>query len=328
MRCFAFLALIFTALSTQVVAQDPHAGHTTTSPAKPSTPPVATPDPHAGHTMQTTPPTDHTHSEHAAPPSSPEAGRDATLGAELPVGDAAPPAVVTDNAADRSYEAAAMARARQILADEHGGASNSKVMVNFLEYAAEEEGAYRWDLEAWRGGDIHRFVIKTEGDGVNGGSVESAEVQALYSRAVGRYTDIQAGVRYDFEPDGLAYATVGVETLLPCWFDVEAALFLSDHGDAFARFEGSYDLRLTQRLILQPRLELDFSAQNVATSEIGSGLSSGEFGLRLRYDVRRELAPYVGVNFEKSFGQTADFVRAAGEDSEDTSFVIGLRAWF
>ena len=328
MKRIALLALLSVTLSTPAVGQDPHAEHKTAPPAQPSAPPVTTADPRAGHSVQTTPPTDPAHAKHAASPSRPDAAGEATTGADLPVGNAAPPATVFDNAADRSYDADAMARSRQILVDEHGGASNSKVMVNILEYATEAEGAYRWDLEAWRGGDIHRFVFKTEGDGVNGDGTESAEVQALFSRAVGRYTDIQAGVRYDFEPDDLAYATVGVESLLPYWFDVEAALFLSEHGDAFARLEGSYDLRLTQRLILQPRLELDFAAQDVPTSAVGSGLSSGELGLRLRYDIRRELAPYIGLNFEKSFGQTADFARAAGEASEDTSFVIGLRAWF
>jgi copper resistance protein B len=328
MKRMTLLALLSVTPGTPAGGQDPHAGHKTTPPAQPSAPPVTTADPHAAHSEQTTPPADPAHADHAAPPSRPGAAGEASTGAELPVGNAAPPPIVLDNVADRTYDADAMARSRQILADEHGGAINSKVMVNILEYATEAEGAYRWDLEAWRGGDIHRFVFKTEGDGVNDDGTESAEVQALYSHAVGRYTDIQAGVRYGIEPDGIAYATVGVESLLPYWFDVEAALFLSEHGDAFARLEGSYDLRLTQRLILQPRLKFDFAAQDVPTSAVGSGLSTGELGLRLRYDIRRELAPYIGLSFEKSFGQTADFARASGEDPEDTSFVIGLRAWF
>ena len=119
-----------------------------------------------------------------------------------------------------------------------------------------------------------------------------------------------------FEPDGRAYATVSVESLLPYWFEVEATFDLSDRGDAFGRLEGSYDLRLTQRLILQPRVELELAAQDVPESGIGSGVSSAELGLRLRYDIRREFSPYVGVNFDKSFGRTADFARAAGEEPE------------
>jgi copper resistance protein B len=222
-----------------------------------------------------------------------------------------------------------MDRARGILAEEHGGRPVSKVMANILEYADADGGSgYRWDLEAWYGGDIHRFVFKTEGEGVGSDGATIAETQALYSRAVGRYTDVQAGLRYDLEPEGRAYATVSVESLLPYWFEVEAAAFLSDRGDAFGRLEASHDLRFTQRLILQPRVELELAAQDVPESSIGSGFSSAELGLRLRYDVRREFAPYVGVNFEWLLGQTAEFARAAGADDEEASFVMGLRAWF
>ena len=275
--------------------------------------PAVAQDPHAGHVM---------------PPPKPPA-EETGIGAALPVGNAPPPAAVVDSAADPFYGAAPMDRARAILADEHGGAAVSKVMANILEYANADDGSgYRWDLEAWYGGDIHRFVFKTEGEGAGGDGAQLAEVQALYSRAVGRYTDVQAGVRYDLEPEGRAYATVSVESLLPYWFEVEAAAFLSDRGDAFGRLEASHDLRFTQRLTLQARMELELAAQDVPDAGIGSGVSSGKFGLRLRYDIRREFAPYIGINFEKAFGQTADFARAAGEDEEETSFVVGLRAWF
>jgi copper resistance protein B len=269
-------------------------------------------DPHAGHVM---------------PP--PPAPAETATGAAQPVGDAPAPAVILDSAVDRFYGVGPMDRARGALAREHGGELISKVMSNILEYAAVDEGSgYRWDLEAWYGGDINRFVFKTEGDGAEGDGADFVETQALYSRAVGRYTDVQAGLRYDFEPDGRAYAAVAVESLLPYWFEVEAAAFLSDRGDAVARLEASHDLRFTQRLILQPRIELELAAQDVPDSRIGSGLSSAELGLRLRYDIRREFAPYIGVNFEKTFGETADFARAAGEDVEEASFVAGLRAWF
>ena len=271
--------------------------------------PAAAQDPHAGHVAPPTP--------------------EAATGASLAVGNDPPPATIPDSAADQVYGADPMNRARMILADEHGGAPISKVMANILEYATiDDDSGYRWDLEAWYGGDIHRFVFKTEGEGVGGDGPQLAEVQALYSRAIGTYTDLQAGVRYDFEPDRRAYATVSVESLLPYWVELEAAAFLSDHGDAFARLEASHDLRLTQRFILQPRVELELAAQDVPESGIGSGFSSAELGLRLRYDVRREFSPYIGVNFEWLFGQTADFAREAGADEEETSFVLGLRAWF
>jgi len=299
-------ALIAGALSLPAGAQEPHAGHQMSAPA----------DADNAKPITSTPDTD-------------DGVGEAATGAAQPVGSALPPAVILDSTADQFYDAAPMGRARDILANEHGGELISKVMANIFEYAAVDEGGgYRWDLEGWYGGDIHRFVFKTEGEGVWSDGAEQAEAQALYSRAVGRYTDVQAGVRYDFEPDGRAYATVAVESLFPYWFDAEAALFLSDRGDVFGRLEGSYDLRLTQRLILQPRIELELAAQNVPDVNIGSGISSGEFGLRLRYDIRREFAPYIGVNFERSFGRTADFARATGGDPEDTSFILGLRAWF
>ena len=300
MRVAAFLALL--PVSLLAVAQDPHAGHQM---------PPDTVDPHSGHVM-------------------PTGAGDAAEGtaAGLLVGNSLPPAVIKDNAADATYGTTPMARARDVLSDEHGGALVSKLMSNILELTmtSGEEG-YRWDVEGWYGGDLHRFVFKTEGAGL-GNEVDAAEMQALYSRAVGRYTDLQAGVRYDFEPNGVAYAAVGVETLLPYWFDVESALFLSERGDVFARLEGSYDLRFTQRLILQPRLELTLSAQDVPESDTGSGFSSAEVGLRLRYDMRREFAPYLGINFERSLSRTADLVRASGGEVSETTVVVGVRGWF
>lgn len=348
MKPAAFLALIPASLSLAALAQDPHAGHKPATPAVPvesTAPPRTSDDPHAGHQSPTTPvtpsPTDaDPHAGHRMPPpvSDPHAGHamssadDDAAGqpasaATLPVGDSSPPLAFEDNVADRLFGAAQMNRAREVLSGEHGGALISKVMGNIFELttASGDEG-YRWDVEAWYGGDLHRIVFKTEGEG--GDELEAAQVQGLYSRAVGRYTDLQAGVRYDFEPDGVAYATVGIESLFPYWFDVEGALFVSEHGDTFARLEGSYDLRFTQRLILQPRVELTIAAQDVAESSIGSGLSTAEIGLRLRYDIRREFAPYIGINFETRLGETADLARESGREVDDTSIVVGLRAWF
>jgi len=115
---------------------------------------------------------------------------------------------------------------------------------------------------------------------------------------------------------------------MPYWFDVEGAVFLSTKGEVLVRVEGTYDLRLTQRLVLQPRAELNFAAQDTAETRTGSGLSNAELGLRLRYEIRREFAPYIGVSFDRRFGGTADYARVAGEDVKATSFVVGVRAWF
>ena len=121
---------------------------------------------------------------------------------------------------------------------------------------------------------------------------------------------------------------MGVQSLLPYWFEVEGSLFVSTKGELLARTEGSYDIRLLQRLVLQPRAELNLSAQHSAETLTGSGLSSAEVGLRVRYEIRREFAPYAGVSWGKRFGSTADYWRAAGEASQSTTFLVGLRAWF
>lgn len=323
---------------------DPHAGHAMPEPPKASSPArptegaeasAAPADPHAGHAMPAQPaaPAD-PHAGHAMPaPADPHAGHTMApmeggqTAADLPVGNAPAPAVITDNLADQVFGSGRMQRARGILADEHGGSRVSKLQADLLEWAPNGD-RYSWEVEGWYGGDINRFVFKTEGEGQSREGVEAVEVQLLYSRAVARYTDVQAGIRYDLEPRSRAYATLAVDAMFPYWFEAEGSLFLSEKGDLLARVEGSYDFRLTQRLILQPRAELEFAAQDIPESQIGSGLSTGELGLRLRYEIRREFAPYIGVSYERAFGDTADFVRAHGEDAESTRFVVGLRAWF
>ncbi|MDP1630218.1 MAG: copper resistance protein B [Caulobacter sp.] len=246
------------------------------------------------------------------------------------VGDEPAPPVPTDFAADTVFDPAAMAAARAQLRMEHGGSTISKVMVNLAEVQVRDgENGYRWEGEAWIGGDLNRLVIKTEGEGGVSAGVEAAELQALYSRAVGPYFDLQAGLRQDLQSGPThTYATVGFEGLAPYWFETSGALFLSRKGELLGRLEGAYDLRLTQRWILQPRIETNVSSQDIPELQLGSGVSNVELGLRLRYEVKREFAPYVGVSFERKVGGTADYARALDGDVEATSFVIGLRTWF
>lgn len=176
---------------------------------------------------------------------------------EIPAGPPPPPP--RDHAADRFFDPAAMAAARATLRQEHGGMSLSQVMANLFEYQARARGGdgYRWDGQAWFGGDIDRFVLKSEGEGGRRGGLGSAEVQALYSHAIGPYFNVEGGVRQDFSPRARTYATLGVEGLAPYWVDVTGALFLSTQGEVLGRAEATYDLRLSQRLILQPRVELN-----------------------------------------------------------------------
>ena len=303
---------------------DPHAGHDMSTVAKPSSAPVDGPvclPEHAamGHCTATP----------AAQPMAMTAGH-GSGGTALPPGNTPAPAASEPTYADGVWGRDAMIGSRRMLRSEHGGGTFSQIMFNLAEVQVREgRDGFRWDGEGWFGGDINRLVIKSEGSGTFGEGPDDAEVQALYSRAIGPYFNLQAGLRHDFTPNpSPTYATVGFEGLAPYWFEVEGALFLSDQGDVLGRLEGYYDQRITQRLILQPRAEINLAAQDVPENGIGAGLSDIELGLRLRYEIAREFAPYIGVSWDRKLGDTADFARAAGEDPSSTSIVVGIRAWF
>ena len=251
-------------------------------------------------------------------------------GTALPAGDATAPIPPADHYADRFYPPAAMADAREQMMREQGGQAFHQVMFNLAEIQVRDgKDGYRWDGEAWFGGDINRLTIKSEGSGAFREGVESAEIQALYSRAVGPYFNLQAGVRHDIQPSPTrTYVTVGFEGLAPYMFEVSGAAFLSDKGDLLGRVEGYYDQRITQRMILQPRVELNLSAQDVPETRTGAGLADVELGLRLRYEIVRAFAPYVGVSYEARTGRSADFARDDGNDPTTTSFVAGLHFRF
>jgi copper resistance protein B len=252
-----------------------------------------------------------------------DAGAPAEAEPEIP--DTPPPPPAKDHAADRYYDPAVMAAARAQLRQEHGGTSFSMVMAK---YQARAGGGYRWDGQGWVGGDINRFVVRSEGEGSRRGGLDAAEIQGLYSHAIGPYFDLQAGVRQDVAPRARTYASVGFQGLAPYWFDVSGALFLSTQGQLLGRLESTYDLRLSQRLILQPRAEFNFAAQNSVETRTGSGLSNAELGLRLRYEITREFAPYIGVSWDRKVGKTADYARARGDDVGGASLVAGLRTFF
>ncbi|RAK61778.1 copper resistance protein CopB [Phenylobacterium hankyongense] len=266
----------------------------------------------------------------SAAPSMPgmDMSKGATPEAEAPIPQTPPPPAPTDHAADRYYDPASMAAARQVLRMEHGGMAVSQVMADIAEFQAGSGGGYRWEGQAWYGGDINRLVAKSEGEGTRRDGLDSAELQLLYARAVSPYVDLQAGVRQDFAPHARTYLAVGAQSLLPYWFDVEGAVFLSDKGEVLGRVDGYYDLRLTQRLVLQPRAEFNLAVQDTPETRTGSGLSDAALDLRLRYEIRHDFAPYVGVSYQRRFGKTADYARLAGQGAESTSFVVGLRAWF
>ncbi len=184
-----------------------------------------------------------------------------------------------------------------------------------------------WDSYFWIGGDDLKLRLEAEGEAL-GSNVESSEVRALLSWNVAQFWDLQAGLRYDFEPEGLAWATVGVQGLAPYFFETDARLFLSQDGDVAFRFEQTYDVLLTQRLILQPHVELNAYAQDVPKLHVGAGLSDVEAGLQLRYEFSRKFAPYVDVVYERDLGETAQLTRAAGDDPEAVSVRFGVRVRF
>lgn len=192
------------------------------------------------------------------------------------------------------------------------------------------QSIYRWDGEGWYGDNVNRTWLKSEGSlGWNTGAFEEAEVQALYSRAISPFFNLQTGLRYDFNPaPARLYGVFGVEGLAPMFIDIGAFVFVSDGGHYSARLEGHYDMRLTQRLILQPQLELNFYSTSERDRGIGSGLSDLDSGLRLRYEISRQLAPYIGVTYESKFGQTAGLARASGDRVNALRFVAGIRVWF
>lgn len=259
----------------------------------------------------------------------PDKDRMAT-GTNLEPGNAPSPAPPSDWYADRIYPTEVMTRAREEMMKESGGTTFSYVSFDLAEYVVHKnKDSYRWEGEAWFGGDIDRFVFKYEGEGEFGGALDDLELSGLYSRAVSPYWNLQAGIRYDLKPDpSRTYAVVGVEGLAPYWFKVTAAAFLSNKGELRGRIEGYYDQRITQKWILQPRIEVNLSAQTIPELGVGAGLSNLELGVRLRYEIKKELAPYVGFEWVRQFGESARFTRANGGQVSDPHFVMGVRLWF
>ncbi|WP_374406664.1 copper resistance protein B [Pelagerythrobacter sp.] len=249
-----------------------------------------------------------------------------------PIPEGAPPAAAGSGpprAADAVWGAEAMRASRDHLRHEHGNQTYLWFQADRAEYRAREDAdGYLWDVQGWYGGDLDKLWLKSEGEGSFGEPIEGAEVQALYSRAIGPWFDFQAGVRQDFAPRDRTYAVVGVQGLAPYLFEIDAAAFLSDRGDLTARVEAELDQRITQRLILQPRAEANLSAQDIPELGIGAGFDSIELGLRLRYEIVPEFAPYIGVEQEWKLGRSADFARLEGENAGVTNYVVGVRFWF
>lgn len=213
------------------------------------------------------------------------------------------------------------------LMDMDDNAGFGMVLMDQLEWRDAGGGALAWDGRAWYGNDYDKLLLRSEGERMDGEYEGDAEL--LWDRVVSRWWSVQAGVSHDFsEGPSRTWAAVGVQGLAPYWFEVEATLYVGEQGRTAANFSSESEMFLTQRLVLQPRLEVHLYGKDDVANRIGSGLSDAQIGLRLRYEIKREFAPYFGVMWTRLFGDTADFARAHGDVRGDIQFVAGLRMWF
>lgn len=271
------------------------------------------------------------HAANEAPAADAHAGHEIG-GSPMPPIAEAPAAATTgpENAADLYFGESAMSVARRELGRMHGNIPAYRVLFDRAEAQLRDgPDSYLIDAQAWYGGDIDKLWLKTEGSDTFGGGFEGAEVQALWSHAVGPWFDLQAGAKYDVgRGDDRVHAVLGVQGLAPYWIEIDAAAFLSDRGDVTARIEAEHDARITQRLILQPRLELHLALQDIPEARVGAGLATGSLGARLRYQITPLFSPYIGVEYTRAFGETRDRRTAANEDVGGVSLIAGVRAWF
>jgi copper resistance protein B len=216
---------------------------------------------------------------------------------------------------------------------EHAPSINFLVLFNRLEtWDADHGNSQAWEGSAWIGSDLNRLWLRSEGER-EGGRTEASDLEMLYGRGVSAWWDVVVGVKHEFRPgDSRSWAAFGVQGMAPYKFEVSATAYVGESGQVAATVEAEYELLLTNRLILQPLVEARFSAKDEPERGNGSGSGSGlntiEAGIRLRYELNRRFAPYVGVVHERAFGDTADYHRAAGEDVRDTRMVAGVRIWF
>jgi copper resistance protein B len=197
-----------------------------------------------------------------------------------------------------------------------------------LKSALVTKAALRWDGKAWADTDSYRLWLKSEG-GADERQARRGTTRDLLQKPISTYFDLQAGGRYDLDSSaGRGWVALGVEGLAPQFFHVSATAYASDEGHFAAKVAGSYDLLLTQRLILQPEAEINLYSKNNPSRGIGSGFSDLDTGIRLRYEISRKFVPYVGLTYEKKFGRTGKFAAASGEKTDALRLAIGVRAWF
>lgn len=202
------------------------------------------------------------------------------------------------------------------------------MLLDRLEYRVQKGAdAQFWDAQGWYGGDYNKLWLKSEGQTV-AGRISDADQQVLFARRIAPFWHLQGGLRSEVRPGPTQnYGVLAIQGLAPYWFNVEASAFFRG-GNVSGRLEVEYDQLITQRLILQPRFDSEFSTQADPIRGVGRGIQDMEFGLRLRYEIQREFAPYVGVAWSRKLGDTADLARSQGEGVRQVRLIIGVRAWF
>ena len=198
------------------------------------------------------------------------------------------------------------------------------------QWREKDEELLLWDVIGWVGNDFNKLFLESEGEvSLDEDEVKEAGAELLYGRTIAKFWDLQVGVRHDFEPSpSRTFLALGFQGLAPLWFEVDATGYVSEDGDVSAKLEAEYELLLTQRLALAPRLEAGFSVQDVPEYETWQGLTDITLGCRLMYHFYREFAPYIGVTWNRKIGETGHNIEKEGGDVDTTAFVAGLRFWF
>ncbi|MFK7914095.1 MAG: copper resistance protein B [Pseudomonadales bacterium] len=222
----------------------------------------------------------------------------------------------------------AMAAARHALQHHHGNTVVALLRAERFEYQPNDALLIA-EMEGWIGGDLRKVGLTLEAErDFDAGSNEELELRALYQHAISAFWNLQMGVRQDLHPEPKrSYATVGLAGLAPFWFEVESALFVSDQGDVALRLEAEYDWRLTQRWLLAPRIEANIGSSRDRDLNLGKGLRDIEWGLRLRFAITPQLAPYIGFEQSRSFGSTRTAARVGGASHKESRWVAGVRFW-
>ncbi len=249
----------------------------------------------------------------------------ACCGAALLIAAPASPAQQSAPAAATDPTPATSANATQM----NDAAPVGKVMLDQLEFDdGDASPQAAWDAQAWYGGDYNKLWLKSEGEWLSGFGSD-ARYEALWDHAALRWWDAQLGVRYDLgRGPARGWAALGLQGLAPYDFDVESTLYVGADNRTAVRLRAEHDLLFTQRLILQPELETDLYGSSDPARQIGAGLSDIQLALRLRYEIRRELAPYIGLAWRRDFAGTARLSRAAGIDPDVLQWVAGVHLWF